>query len=96
LPACSGIIVSIVPSKHRAMASSISLVVFNLFGYFLSSVLSGYVMEIVQHLVPSCNEACALNIGFKLILLWSLWFLLFLTLGLKAAFAAVKSKYGGL
>lgn len=53
-------------------------------------------MEIVQHLVPSCNEACALNIGFKLILLWSLWFLLFLTLGLKAAFAAVKSKYGGL
>ena len=36
LPACSGIVVSIVPRRHRPVSSSLSLVVFNLFGYCLS------------------------------------------------------------
>ena len=36
LPACSGIVVSVVPRRHRPVSSSLSLVVFNLFGYCLS------------------------------------------------------------
>lgn len=46
LPACSGIIVSIVPRAYRATSSSLSLVVFNMFGYFLSLLLSGYLMQV--------------------------------------------------
>ena len=42
----SGIVVSIVPRRHRPVSSSLSLVVFNLFGYFLSLVLSGYLMQV--------------------------------------------------
>lgn len=46
LPACSGIIVSIVPRHSRPVSSSLSLVIFNLFGYFLSLVLSGLLMQV--------------------------------------------------
>jgi hypothetical protein len=46
LPACSGILASIVPRMHRVTSSSLSLVIFNLFGYFLSLILSGYLMEV--------------------------------------------------
>ena len=46
MPACSGIIVSIVPRNHRHISSSIAMVVFNLFGYFMSLVLSGLLMQV--------------------------------------------------
>jgi hypothetical protein len=46
LPACSGILVSMVPRSHRTTSSSLSLVIFNMFGYFLSLILSGFLMEV--------------------------------------------------
>lgn len=46
LPACAGILVSIVPRYHRPTSTSLSLVVFNMFGYCLSLVLSGYLMQV--------------------------------------------------
>ena len=46
LPHTPGIVVSIVPRRHRPVSSSLSLVVFNLFGYFMSLVLSGYLMQV--------------------------------------------------
>ena len=46
LPACSGIIVSIVPRDFRPTSSSLSLVVFNMFGYCMSLVLSGSLMQV--------------------------------------------------
>jgi hypothetical protein len=48
LPVCSGIIVSIVPRYHRPVSSSLALVVFNLLGYCLSLVLSGWLMEVTR------------------------------------------------
>ena len=46
LPACSGILVSIIPRPYRTISASLSLVVFNTFGYFLSLISSGYLMEV--------------------------------------------------
>lgn len=46
LPASSGIIVSVVPRRYRTISSSISLFVFNMFGYFMSLILSGYLMQV--------------------------------------------------
>lgn len=46
LPGCSGIAVSVVPAAYRAYSSSISLIIFNLFGYFLSVALSGVLMQV--------------------------------------------------
>ena len=48
LPGCSGIVISIVPKKHRAVSSAIAMLVFNLLGYFLSLTLSGYIMQVSE------------------------------------------------
>ena len=65
LPACSGILVSIVPRKHRAVSSSLSLVVFNLFGYCLSLLLSGYLMQWLQHFDIACGMVSNPNLAHK-------------------------------
>ena len=65
LPACTGILISEVPRALRPAASTLSVLVFNLFGYFLSPVLTGYVM----HLFPMH----ALQTGYRVVLLWSMW-----------------------
>lgn len=46
LPSCTGILVSIVPRKYRPISSSLSIFVFNIFGYSFSLFLSGYLMEV--------------------------------------------------
>lgn len=80
LPACTGIFISVVPAEHRALASSLSVMVFNLFGYSLSPYLTGLMMEwVLLHqgkpgsYFESCDEACAYRLGFRFCLFWSLW-----------------------
>jgi len=46
LPACSGIVVSIIPRAYRPTSSSLALMVFNMFGYFMSLLLSGMLMQV--------------------------------------------------
>ena len=46
LPACSGIVVSIIPRAYRPTSSSLALMVFNMFGYFMSLMLSGALMQV--------------------------------------------------
>ena len=93
LPACSGIIVSIVPRRHRPVSSSLSLVVFNLFGYCLSLLLSGYLMQTLNSYSSNlCDDVCSWTWGFRLILFWSNWSLLFLILSLFASYMALSKK----
>ncbi|CAH0473113.1 unnamed protein product [Peronospora belbahrii] len=80
LPACTGIFISVVPAEHRALASSFSVMIFNLFGYSLSPYLTGLIMEWVISKQGSpnsyfeyCDEACAYRIGFRFCLCWSVW-----------------------
>uniref|UniRef100_M4BYL5 Major facilitator superfamily (MFS) profile domain-containing protein n=1 Tax=Hyaloperonospora arabidopsidis (strain Emoy2) TaxID=559515 RepID=M4BYL5_HYAAE len=80
LPACTGIFISVVPAEHRAIASSFSVMVFNLFGYSLSPYLTGLIMEWViskqgqpKSYFEFCDEACAYRIGFRFCLCWSVW-----------------------
>jgi len=91
LPACSGIIVSIVPRRHRPVSSSLSLVVFNLFGYFLSLVLSGFLMQVLSSQPDlECDNKCSLTWGFRLVLFWSVLALLLLSLALRSAMTTTK------
>ncbi|RYH19909.1 MFS transporter [archaeon] len=48
LPACAGILVSVVPRHHRPTSASLSLVVFNMCGYCLSLILSGLLMQVLM------------------------------------------------
>lgn len=120
LPACSGMILSTVPSRHRPASSAFSIVVFNLLGYCLSLVLSGalriipgywggvmnrcpdarcrvclcfagYLMEIFQTL-PDCDPACSRRLGFRVVLFWSLWSFLFMSLALVFAIRAEQRR----
>jgi len=65
LPGCSGIAVSVVPRTLRPVSSSVSLVVFNLFGYSLSLILSGSLMQIISNNVANCDYSCSLKYGFR-------------------------------
>jgi MFS family permease len=51
LPACSGMLVSIVPRRHRPLSQSITLIVCNMFGYSASLLVSGYLMQVSASLI---------------------------------------------
>ena len=81
LPSCSGIVLSIVPDQLRPTASSLNLMIFNFFGYFLSLTLSGWMMQLLID-DGSCNYTCSRIWGFRMILSWSIFSLTFLALAL--------------
>ncbi|XXQ30859.1 Major facilitator superfamily (MFS) profile domain-containing protein [Plasmodiophora brassicae] len=75
VPSCTGILVSSVPLSLRSYASSISQLSFNIFGYALSPLLSGFVMQITKQR----------SSGFYSVLLWSLLSIPATAFGLRAA-----------
>lgn len=85
LPSCSGILVSVVPNQFRAVSSSVSIMIFNLFGYFLSLTLSGYLMQFILVFRSDCDYICARVESFRLIMVWSIFSLLFLAFALETA-----------
>lgn len=85
LPACSGISVAIVPRWLRPISASLSTAIFNILGYCMSLVLSGFIMQAAMTLLAPCDSVCALVWGFRVILCWSFWSLLFLGMALRAS-----------
>ncbi|OQR87715.1 Major Facilitator Superfamily (MFS) [Achlya hypogyna] len=80
LPACTGIFISASPVQLRSLASSVSVMVFNILGYALAPVLTGVYMDYVlsqQGVAGSyfdhCDEACVYRYGFRFCLAWSVW-----------------------
>ncbi|KAG7401861.1 hypothetical protein PHYBOEH_010324 [Phytophthora boehmeriae] len=86
LPACSGIVISATPPRLRPLASSVAYASYNLFGYAASNYIPGLIMNFI--IDPSadadvdtndlgsptaCNAACTYRIGFRIVLLWSVW-----------------------
>mmetsp|Transcript_25537 Transcript_25537/g.42813 ORF Transcript_25537/g.42813 Transcript_25537/m.42813 type:complete len:1106 (-) Transcript_25537:8-3325(-) len=94
LPACSGIIVSIIPRSYRPTSSSLALVVFNMFGYSFSLLLSGYLMEILE-LQSGCEMVCAMTWGFRLVLFWSFLSVFFLIQALLASYQHLRDRDRG-
>ncbi|KAH7491984.1 hypothetical protein KRP22_002530 [Phytophthora ramorum] len=86
LPACSGIVISAAPPRLRPLASSVAYASYNLFGYAASSYVPGLIMNFIIDPsadadtnesglggIGSCNAACTYRIGFRIVLLWSVW-----------------------
>jgi len=61
LPSATGVMISSVPRLIRSFASSFAVTLFNLLGYMLSPVISGYVMHATN----------SFTWGFRLVLAWS-------------------------
>lgn len=93
LPACSGILVSIVPRDFRPLSSSVSMMVFNMFGYFSSLVLSGYLMEWLEADPAKCDIVCSMTWGFRLILFWSCFSVAFILCAYWAALAQISGRF---
>jgi hypothetical protein len=69
-------------------------VVFNLFGYFLSLILSGYLMQLLEQEDQergNCSPVCAMTWGFRLVLFWSFFSLYFLLNALRASYARSRN-----
>ncbi|ETV67394.1 hypothetical protein H257_16474 [Aphanomyces astaci] len=83
LPSCTGIFISATPVHLRSLASSVSVMVFNLLGYALAPALTGSFMELIHNNQDDphsywyeCDEACMYRVGFRCCLAWSVWSLL--------------------
>eukprot|EP00644_Phytophthora_capsici_P001037 jgi/Phyca11/551747/estExt2_Genewise1Plus.C_PHYCAscaffold_430233 len=98
LPACSGIVISAAPPRLRPLASSVAYASYNLFGYAASNYIPGFIMNFIIDpsadadedasglgSVGSCNAACTYRIGFRIVLLWSVWAFFCLTCGAIAS-----------
>ena len=85
LPSCTGIIMAIVPNQYKTVASGANLMIFNLFGYFLSLTLSGLLMQLLLQFKSNCDYVCSRQNGFRLIMMWSVFGFVFLALGLETS-----------
>lgn len=85
LPVTSLILINIVPRELRPISSSLSMVVFNSFGYCLSLILSGWFMQYIASYYRSCHDVCIMSWGFRLILMSSFTSLFFLVCAWCAA-----------
>ena len=72
IPTCTGIIVSSVPRQYQTASSSMSQLLFNLGGYFLSPVLSAYVMDKFDDHIQGFIW------GYRVVLWWSVFGLIFI------------------
>lgn len=63
VPACTAITIDITPASMRPLGSAVAQISYNLFGYALSPILTGYFME----------AAGSVTFGFQSVLLWSFW-----------------------
>lgn len=82
LPACSGIVISSAPRRLRPLASSVAYASYNLLGYAASNYIPGLIMNFIidPHAdvksaedAGTCDTACTYRIGFRIVLLWSVW-----------------------
>ena len=72
IPIATGIMISCVPKDCQATSSSISQIIFNLFGYFCSSMIAGFIMDIFE------DEKQGFIWGMRLVFFWVIIALIFI------------------
>lgn len=98
LPACSGIVISSAPRHLRPLASSVAYASYNLLGYAASNYIPGLIMNFIidthadADTVGACDTACTYRIGFRIVLLWSVWAFFCLTCAYSFAKMQVAEK----
>ena len=66
VPSCTAITIDAVPSQMRPLASALAQISYNMFGYALSPILSGAIMEATNSITN----------GYRSVMMWSVWGLL--------------------
>eukprot|EP00935_MAST-01C_sp_MAST-1C-sp1_P000066 g66.t1 len=89
IPGGTGMILAAVPVQLRSFASAVSMLTYNIFGYAAGTIFPGLCMTaLVSGL--DFDGVRALEGGFRLVLFWALWGVLFL--GIAAHFATKDAK----
>ncbi|KAF4729791.1 hypothetical protein FOZ63_029002, partial [Perkinsus olseni] len=91
MPICVGVLMTTVPAYMRSFSSAFSMLIYNLFGYFLAPFLSGVVMDRFGSPASLEGSTQALVYGWRLVTWWSLFGVGFYTIGFFTA--EYKSKY---
>jgi hypothetical protein len=79
------VFITAVPRNSRSSASSLSVVIFNMGGYCLSPVLTGYVMNHFNG-----DPADRIRAGFRVVLLWTSWSVMLLQMARRGAMRDVQ------
>ena len=80
VPTCYGIMVSSCPKELQNASSAFGQIFFNMFGYFMAPILSGYVIDQFE------GEIRGLTWGYRLILWSNIFAVIFLAIALCIAF----------
>jgi len=81
VPAATGILLACVPRSDRSLASAVSMLLYNMLGYFAGPFISGLIAELAGDLKWS----------FRVIMLWSILALVFMALSWRLADRRVKA-----
>lgn len=91
VPSNTGIIIDCVPAEMRVLSSAVSQMVFNLFGYALSPLLSGAVAEAVSNGNPTEGYKAA----FQIVCYWSVVGLFAMGMAFWRSKVSSSSSYAG-
>lgn len=86
-PTCYGIIISSVRKEQQSASSAFGQIFFNLAGFFLAPNVSGYVMD------QYSNPKEGLLMGYRLVLAWNVFTLMFLFFSVAFSYREYKAKY---
>ena len=85
IPVGTGIMISSVRKDCQATSSSLSQLIFNLFGYFFSPMLTGFVMDSFK------DRRVGFIWGMRVVFWWVIFALLFLLISWLIAYKKYKS-----
>ncbi|KAF4649468.1 hypothetical protein FOL47_002059, partial [Perkinsus chesapeaki] len=85
MPICVGVLMTTVPAYMRSFSSAFSMLIYNMFGYFLAPFLSGVVMDRFGSPDNVEDSSQALIYGWRLVTWWSLFGVGFYIIGFLSA-----------
>ena len=89
IPIATGIMISCVPKDCQATSSSISQLVFNLFGYFSSPMITGFIMDRFE------DEKLGFIWGMRVIFFWVTFALFFIWASYLVSYRNYKKNVNG-
>jgi MFS family permease len=90
VPVATGLVLAAVPAKLRSFSSAMSMLVYNIGGYALGTVLPGVWMQYLNGADPNKSRERILAWGMRLILMWAGFGLFFIAM---AAFFAHQNMH---
>jgi hypothetical protein len=90
VPIAAGLVLSAVPEGLQAFSFSLSICTYQILGYGAGTFFPGLFIQLLEN--NGANETTSLRWGFRLILFWGWWAVLFFGLAMRVAVQNAKLK----